>query len=300
MGTSMKLNIKAYAKINLFLKVYDTLPNGYHDLFMLMSRVSLYDEMEVDITPNDEYSISLHGSPCSRIEDDLIYKSCARFIEEYKATPSAIPFKIDIKLNKNIPSEAGLGGGSSDAGAILSELNKIYKTLADDELMALGASLGADIPFFIKGESSFIRGIGEKVIPIPTLAGLPILILKPYEGVSTGACFSKCHSSITEAECILFESSMRVFEDSSITPINRIRKAKKHLINDLEKPAVSLCPGVASALKALESTSPLYSSMSGSGSACFAIYDKAELRDNAYSLLSESLEATSIYRAQII
>lgn len=171
------------AKINIGLNITEKLPNGYHLLDMVMVPISLADKLEITFK-NEKGSLNIS----SNIEDiptderNILYKIYKKFYEKTKLEPEC----IDIYLEKNIPHEAGLGGGSSNGSFFLKELNKFHNfVLSDEELSLVGKSVGADIPFFLKNTPCRVKGIGEILENIQNNLDCDVILVKPSFGVST-------------------------------------------------------------------------------------------------------------------
>ena len=265
---SSTYSTKAYAKINLFLRICGKYPNGYHRLFTLMQEVSIADDITVTIDPDleDEIIVANFMEGLSQ-EDDLCYKAATKYVDLIDAKGYG---RITINVTKNIPSQAGMGGGSSDAASVIKLLQKRFKNpLTKEELVKLGTTLGADVPFFFYGKSAFCEGIGEKISKCTSLAGIPMLIVKPDIGVSTPVCFRMC------------DESPAVFAVKDI------------LTNDMQGPACEIVPVIAEILEEIEKTSPVYTAMSGSGSAVFSIYSNVIERDEALNKLKEVYKDTN-------
>lgn len=179
MNKSIKLN--APAKINLLLDIISRLPNGYHNLFMVMQAVDLCDEVEVSLRDDGEICLECSEKALPTDSKNIAYRAAQKFFEATGKTPGA-----DIKLNKNIPFAAGLAGGSTDAAAVLKALNILCETkLTDEELCSIGVKLGADVPFCIKGGTMLALDIGQVLAPLPKLNDCFIVLVKPDVDVST-------------------------------------------------------------------------------------------------------------------
>ncbi len=177
------MKLKAAAKINLMLDILGKTHDGYHSLFMIMQSVGIFDVVTVDITGNTG-EISLTCSepslPCN--EKNIAYKAAARFFD---ATGISNP-GIHIDIEKHIPFEAGLAGGSADAAAVLVGLNEILGADIDvEELCAIGVKVGADVPFCIKGGTMLAMDIGGVLAPLPPVRDNYYVLVKPEQGVST-------------------------------------------------------------------------------------------------------------------
>lgn len=184
----MEVTYKAAAKINLMLDILSRLDNGYHSLFMIMQSVSLFDSITVKKIQSGGISLSSNEKriPCD--EANIAYKAAMAFFSAAGISDR----NISIYLEKNIPFEAGLAGGSADGAAVIKALNDIYETnLSEKELCAIGAKVGADIPFCLTGGTRAAQNIGDVLSPLPDLKECYIVLAKPEKGVSTGKAFSE-------------------------------------------------------------------------------------------------------------
>ncbi len=183
-----KLTLNAYAKINLFLEVTDKREDGYHEIESVMQTVSLCDA--VTVTLLDEERIEVHTSD-PRIpsgKDNIAYRAAAAFFAHTGLTRGA-----DIFIEKRIPSEAGLAGGSTDGAAVLTALDILCKTaLGTETLCRIGARVGADVPFCIRGGTQLARGIGDVLSPVPAVGTAHLVIaIDSGEKVSTPEAYRR-------------------------------------------------------------------------------------------------------------
>ena len=261
------MDIKSYAKINLSLKILGTLDDGYHELDMINLPLELHDVIEISkIYSNDTYItcddfrlMSAKANLCKKATDAL-RKACG-FKENFL-----------IHIHKEIPFAAGLGGGSSNAAAVLIALNKMLKlNLSDEQLCDIGLTIGADVPFFIHNIPSRVGGIGEKNEPIKLLKPFYVLIVKPEEGLSTKEVYSNYKGE-----------SIRIDTEGVI---KGLETADENLIarsigNDLMPPAVYLLPKVGEIYSSLVKDGFKIVSMSGSGSSLFAMsFDLKKMKE---------------------
>ncbi|MBR5872142.1 MAG: 4-(cytidine 5'-diphospho)-2-C-methyl-D-erythritol kinase, partial [Oscillospiraceae bacterium] len=153
------ISLKAPAKINLFLDITGTLPNGYHEIASVMQTIDLFDYVKVQKA--DKISVKCDGLDLEE-EKNIAYKAAKLFFETAKIDSGA-----EIIIDKRIPMQAGMAGGSADAAAVLYGLNKIFEEpFSSEELCAIGAKCGADVPFSIMGGTMLAEVIGEKLTPI--------------------------------------------------------------------------------------------------------------------------------------
>jgi 4-diphosphocytidyl-2-C-methyl-D-erythritol kinase len=188
----MKINLKAPAKINLFLEIKNKRPDGYHNLESIMQTVSLYDELSFETTEKGIFLECNNKSlPCD--ETNIVYKAVKAVKFHFN-----IDTGIKIHLKKEIPMEAGLGGGSSDAAATLEALVKLWNIkTTKNELKQIAVNLGADVPFFLTGGTALCKGIGEIVTPLKNIDKLNIILVNPGFGVSTSGVYKKIKFPLT-------------------------------------------------------------------------------------------------------
>ena len=178
------MQIKAYAKINLYLDVTGKRDDGYHNIIGIMQSVDLYDLVTVtlDRAAPGEICLRCGGDlPCD--SRNLAYKAA----EAYFA--GEIPCRVEIDVQKNIPMEAGLAGGSADCAAVLRALNAELGRYSEQQLLALGKELGADVPFCLVGGTQITKGIGEELTPCPGMPDCYTVIARGGQGVSTPAAY---------------------------------------------------------------------------------------------------------------
>ncbi len=172
--------VSAAAKINLYLDVTARREDGYHDIESVMQSVSLCDELELALTDGG-IRLDCGGARLDCGEGNLAYRAARLYLEHIDST-----LGVDITLQKRIPMQAGLGGGSSDAAAVLRGMNLLLgRPLGSDELCRLGARLGADVPFCVRGGCALAQGVGERLSPLPGLPSCSIVICCPQERIST-------------------------------------------------------------------------------------------------------------------
>lgn len=261
------MKTKAYAKINITLDIPKIRDDGYHELCSVFSTVSLYDELDITVSDtNEENEILLTCNeptvPCDN--KNLCWKAVEAFTEKYGIKNK----KICIHLIKNIPSGAGLGGGSSDCAETLKVLNKLLEiNVSDEELEQIGVKLGADVPFFIKGGTQLAEGIGEKLTQLSIdYPEVHLVIIKPKAELLTKNIY-KIFDGLPKEK--LPKASTEIF-------LNEIAKgnvnAFKLTTNMLEPAAKTLCYEVGEAENILLENGAISAMMTGSGSAVFGIF----------------------------
>ncbi len=260
MGISV---IKAPGKINLAIDVLDRREDGYHNIDMVTIPVKLHDSIE--ITPvSSQYSTTLLCDDPKLVcdESNLAYQALAKMKETF-----TLKDNYRLYIHKKIPVEAGLGGGSADAAAII---NGIAQYLPKDEvssekLSEIALSIGADVPFCLDNKPARVKGIGEKLYPIKVAYPYYVLIVKPHQGLSTGMVYKDFDLYKDKLKKPNIERLIRALE------IDDEEEMKLSMANVLTAPAVKCLPLIGSLLEEMEMYNLPLNGMSGSGSACFAL-----------------------------
>lgn len=183
----MKVTVKAYAKINLMLDILSRLDNGYHDLFMIMQSVGIYDTITVKKTDSDKIVITCNIADIPVDEKNVAYKAAVEFFNYTGKAFSGLLIDID----KKIPHAAGLAGGSADAAGVIVALDELYGThLKEKDIIAIGAKVGADVPFCALGGTMLAQYTGTVLSHLPDLSEKHIIIVKPDQDVSTGKAYA--------------------------------------------------------------------------------------------------------------
>lgn len=285
--------ITANAKLNLFLRVRGILPNGYHSLYSVMQEIDLADSLTINIYPERESGFDIKCIGRNDIDPDknLCSKAKDRFFSYLRkkagVDPSITDYKIpymEMVLTKRIPSESGMGGGSSDAAAVLMVLQEHFgNPFTDEELNQLAVNVGADVPFFLYGGTCLCESVGEDITQLSPLAGIPLLIIKPSEGVSTPECFHAIDSKPLPAfDEERYGGYIEGLMSEDKAPLDRFLEGGDLLVNDLELPSFESVPLISEAVEALKAAGAGYAKMTGSGSAVFAMFEDDAARDAAY------------------
>lgn len=266
MRVTRTLVFRPSAKINLTLRVGAARSDGYHDVRTLMQSVSLADTLT--ITPRrGPFSFATSG-PGVPADDTNLVARAARALWQAIGHEGA-PRDVHIKLVKQIPVAAGLGGGSADAAATLLALNAIWDgRRSRAALTKIASSLGADVPFFLQGGTALATGRGDEVYPVDDASRLGVVIIKPSFGVPTADAYRWLDED--RAAAIVGEpSAARDVEIGwSVGPIG--------LANDLQGPVGRRHPEIAEMVDALMKSGALGAAMSGSGSAVFGLFNEPQ------------------------
>ncbi|MEA4971184.1 MAG: 4-(cytidine 5'-diphospho)-2-C-methyl-D-erythritol kinase [Candidatus Pelethousia sp.] len=244
------LHLFAPAKLNLTLDVLGRRADGYHELRSIMASVDLYDE--IGLAPAGEISLTWEGSmPAPRLEKNTAYLAARAFFAQ---TGRA----CRIHINKRIPGQAGLGGGSADAAAVLRGLQRLYGGIEDEVLLSLARAIGADVPFCLLGGCALAEGIGDKLTSLPA-PQLHLVLLKGRKGVSTPALFRSLQLPVPHPDT---QAALAALSGPAggLAPF---------LQNALEGPATALLPEIGHLKARLLAAGALAAFMSGSG-ACVA------------------------------
>lgn len=184
----MEIKVKAYAKINLMLDIIYRRTDGYHDLFMIMQSIGIYDTVTVTETKSKKITITCNIDDIPLDEHNIAYKAAAAFFDSTKIKNKG----INIDIVKRIPHAAGMAGGSADGAGVLVALNALTGAgLSDDELCTIGVKIGADVPFCIKGGTLLAQGIGDVLNKVKPLKKCYIVIAKPDCSVNTASAYKQ-------------------------------------------------------------------------------------------------------------
>jgi len=284
----MKLNIQARAKINWTLDVVGVLPNGYHDLDMLMQSVTLCDQMTMEDADRCTLSVRTgSGSFVPADESNLVLRAAAALQKETGCTRGA-----RITLQKYIPVAAGMGGGSSDAAATLKGLNVLWDLgLSDDKLEEIGLTIGADVPFCIRGGLQRAQGVGERLTPLQLKTPLYLVAFQPCRGLSTKEVFTSLHEDGIDPKD---RPDNEAAQQALIT--GNVRKLGASLGNVLEPVSRRMRPQLDEAIRAIEESGAVGARMTGSGSAVFGVYAHAGACKKAAALLQKTYPSCRMMR----
>lgn len=285
--THPSIRVKAPAKVNFGLRIVGVREDGYHCLESVFAPLDWFDELSVVCHSASGPQVALS---CSRADDavengpldipdgpqNLAHQAADLFLE--RAGRAAC---VQLDLVKRIPAAAGLGGGSSDAGAVLRALTQIWpKDLSRSELGEVALSLGADVPFFLDPTPSLVMGIGEKIQPVETFPALHLLLANPGEPLATASVFRAWDAlspSLTPAAPGSTLRALSVFLESELDQAGHNSSILKDLLmNDLEEAAQRLCPEVGGLMASMTECGAQSVSMSGSGATVFGVFDSLE------------------------
>ena len=253
------LTYRAHAKINWALNITGRRPDGYHLLDMLMQGIELCDELRLEAA--EGLSLRVNGEPAG--EENLVLKA-ARALN--RRTGRALGARL--ALTKRVPERAGLGGGSADCAAALRGLNALWDLgLSERELLDIGETLGADVPFCLTGGLARVSGIGEVIEPVAHAPRIPLVLVRPGGGLSTAAVFRLYDGGgFPEAR----------FNAAALTDAlarRDLRAVDALHANALTAPAISLLPGIGAAIQRLRELGASAAFMTGSGSTAVGAFE---------------------------
>jgi len=263
---------KAYAKINLTLDVFPKREDGYHELRSIMQTVSLCDEITVFVEEGKTEITS--DALRAGIENDLCVKAAKAFVDVFLP---GYRLGIDIKLKKNIPMSAGLGGGSSDAAAVIRCLADEFKIKDRQRLIDVCRSVGSDVPFFLDGGMALIEGTGERITPLPYRFDRRLLLVKPEQGTSAGGVYS-----IFDA----MNEPVEYLTEAFITGMEKGMLPLSTASNSLQEAAIVAAPKSGEILEEMYALGAEKALVSGSGSTVIGFFSD-ELMDRAEKVLSK-------------
>lgn len=269
-----KLYINAMGKINLSLDVINKRPDGYHNLKMVMQTVELHDAIEI-VKTDRGISVSCDNTLVPGNNNNIAYKAVQALSEYVKQDLNVL-----ININKNIPVAAGMAGGSSDAAAVLKGINEMFALgLSVEELSKIGAKIGADVPYCLRGGTMLAEGTGDILTTLTPFNGVNIVLAKPKIEVSTAWVFKNYIAS---------EVKTRPDTDSLITSINEgdLKSTALKLGNVLESVTVKAYPVIENIKAELIEYGALGSLMSGSGPTVFGIFENFADAKHAYEEIS--------------
>lgn len=269
------MNLKAHAKINICLNVVGRRDDGYHELEMIMVPLMLHDELTVTQSYEDCYTCS--DTQLRMDETNTIVKAVELMRKTFSLSEC-----FHVHVEKHIPAQAGLAGGSADAAAVMRGIRDLLKLdISLEELALLGKQVGADVPFCIMETCALVKGIGEKITPFAMPSDFHILLVKPPMGVPTGKAFSMLDfEKCDHPDC---NAVINVLQHGDLAQLSTV------ISNSLEYSAFQLVPEIADIKRQLQCMGFDAVLMSGSGSTVFAITENERLIESAYQKMNDGL-----------
>jgi len=283
----MKIDCKAYAKVNLGLDVLRRREDGYHDVKMIMQTVDLFDSITVEEIERG-IVITSDADFVPMDESNLMYKAAKMLMDEFSVEKG-----VKMHLEKRIPVAAGMAGGSTDAAAVLKAVNCLFDLkLSDEELMKRGVKIGADIPYCIMGGTALSEGIGEVLTKIEGMPKSIILIAKPSVSVSTKYVYENLNANGLKHHPDIdgMVESIKAGDLYGVTG---------KMENVLETVTVKKYPEIETIKQFMKDNGALNSIMSGSGPTVFGLYDDMEAAEKAYEGLKELNIAKQLFLTRL-
>lgn len=271
MCSSIKL--KSYAKINLFLDILNKRDDGYHNIKSVMQSISLYDELTLKVIEENSIIITCNDKSIPTDEKNTCYKAARIIKEKYNINNG-----IEINIDKNIPSEAGLAGGSGNCAAVIKGMDRLFNlNLSKKTMLDIGLMIGADVPFCLTGGTVLCEGVGEILTELNDFVWENIIVIKPDFSVSTKDAYNGLSSN-----------DYHLYGDNKIVDYinnNLCEKASLSLANTLEISISKIYTDVNKIKDQLMQKGAISSLMTGSGSAIFGLYKDKESALEAYNSL---------------
>lgn len=267
-----RVKVTAPAKINLGLCIHKKRDDGYHEIKTLFQAVNLYDTLEMN-PKSKGIELLVEGEAIPTDKKNIVWKAAQLFLSRLDS-----PAGVQILLKKRIPVAAGLGGGSSDAAATLKGLTRLFNLpLPHKNLLEMGKQLGADVPFFLFGNSALGEGIGTRLTSTPALSKAWVVIANPGFPISTKWTYSNISIDLLLTKKTDHINMLRLFLGKNDLP-----KIGRHLHNDLEAVVIRRYPVINELKKRLISGGALGAVMSGSGASVFGIFNDRLLAEQVF------------------
>ncbi len=275
------VKVLAPAKLNLALDVVGVLPNGYHDLDMVMQTVDLYET--IILRKSQNLTLTLPGSRVPAGATNTAYKAALAFFHY-----TGLLAGVDMEIRKAVPVRAGMAGGSADAAGVLVGLNALYGAkLSMSELCAIGAGIGADVPFALVGGTCRVKGVGDLIKALPPMPECWFVVVMPSFGISTPEAFAKYDQvgSSVHPDCAAQEQAIRKGDLAGIC--SAFGNALEECSGAVETPHIR---------EILDGAGALASSMTGSGAAVFGLFDSREQAAAARDILKQEYRQVYLVR----
>ena len=275
------VTVLAPAKLNLSLDVVGTLPNGYHDLDMVMQTIDLYEK--ITMRTSCDLRLALPGSFVPANDKNTSFKAALAFFDY-----TGLLAGVDMNVYKRVPVRAGMAGGSADAAGVLVGLNELYGAkLSMSELCAIGAGIGADVPFALLGGTCRVRGVGDLMKALPPCPDCRFVVVMPSVGVSTPEAFARYDTmgSPVHPDCEAQEQAIRKNDLAAVCAA--AGNALEHCSGAVETP--SIC-------EILRANGAITAQMTGSGAAVFGIFADDMQARAAAAVLRKSYKQVYVCR----
>lgn len=273
-----RVTARSPAKLNLHLEIQSKRDDGYHSIISIFQMIGFYDEMQC-CSLKDENVCRITGMPDIPMEDNTIFKAVSAF-RKYTGINGGVRFSV----KKNIPPQAGLGGGSGNAGYALRMLNHLFQTgLSTRELRVLGAEIGSDVPFFCGEPCALVTGRGERIQPIEGRNDLWGVLIVPGFGVNTRKAYAEFDKHGSKRESVPPETLVSHYLESA--------PSVWRFFNSFEAVLAEVYPDLRAVLGMLKGLGSDFTAMSGSGSSCFGIFSGKKDAEHALTVCKESYKS---------
>jgi len=284
------IKIPSYAKINLILRILGKRPDGYHTLQTVLQTIDLQDQLtfEFEAATTFDINLKLSDPQIPSDESNLIHRACQAF---HKIHP--LKHRVNIKVEKRIPIQSGLGGGSSNAAATLIAISRLYDwPIPMKELHQIAATLGSDVPFFLEGGSALGTVRGDKIRKLDDWPGVNVLLVIPDVSCSTSAIYEE----YDRRNLLTLES-----KSIKIRGVQRPESQRDYVSlvkNDLERVVFALYPELDSIKKRLLKLGAIAAALTGSGSAIFGLFSDADEFEKAVKAFPNSIRSRFVNRIE--
>ncbi|MCR5210218.1 MAG: 4-(cytidine 5'-diphospho)-2-C-methyl-D-erythritol kinase [Lachnospiraceae bacterium] len=311
------IKISAYAKINLTLDVTGKLPNGYHELRSVMQQTDLHDDVIIDegsdkriilevMSESEKNSDNVAGALCHDMVPtdgrNIAYRAAEKILDAAKQCGKPCG-NVKISLVKRIPAAAGMAGGSTDAAAVLTGINRFYELgFTEEKLCEIGVTLGADVPFCIKGGTALCEGIGEKMTALPSPKGIPVLIAKPAIAVSTAEAYSLLDEADAEGKLVHPDTDglVSLLKAGGADGTISATKISGYLGNGFYQVIGNLHPEIRDLCNEMTERGAAGSLMSGSGPSVFGLFEDKSLADKVRKEMEVKYPGVFFYSGYLI
>lgn len=273
-STMHTVKLSAYAKINLFLDITGRRENGYHAIDGVMQTVDLCDDIVLSVSAGEGIEVVCNSNFAPAGKENIVYRAAEKYLSE-----NNIVANVKIELTKNIPSPAGMGGGSADAAAVLRGLNGIYGKMTSGQLEELALSIGADVPFCICGGTQRVRGVGEILDRLPDIEDCYILVASGKDEMPTPVAYKALDKKYNDFSG---ENSGGTADFSGF--YNALENGQifaSKMYNIFECVTLDACPSTGEIKKIMLESNALGSLMSGSGPSAFGVFESLSNAEKA-------------------
>ena len=267
--------VPSFAKINWVLRVLGRREDGFHELSTIFQTITLHDNLSFSVHEDEQLQLTCDSPEIPLDESNLIWRAASALREQW-----GVRYGASIHLEKNIPVEAGLGGGSSNAAIAMLGLARLWQIeVSKHELESIGARLGADVPFFLTGGTALGTGLGTQVKPLSDAPFRHLLIIKPEVKVSTAEAYKSLNArALTKAESATILSISRADEQNWDSHPDALH-------NDFESVVLEMKPEIERARSALVKSGASSALLAGSGSSVFGVFDNQEAQERVFEIL---------------